>query len=318
MSTSKRSNGRAFMPCKFEWQLLLAWALGILVWIAAVTTVSAETLGDVHQRAPTQTANLYTASHHTMALSDYLISEKLDGIRARWTGTELLTRKGNIIHAPKWFTWAWPNTTLDGELWLARGKFEDTASIVLTDIPDERWEKIKFMVFDMPLLMQPFEQRAKEIKRLTDTVTSPALLAMPQFVLHTHEALQAKLNSVVDAGGEGLMLHHRQARYVDGRSAHLLKLKRHQDSEAKVIAHIKGKGKFKTMMGSLLVERADGVQFKLGSGFSNNERRHPPEIGEWVTYKFYGYTNSGKPRFASFMHIRPEKDLPEASTANVN
>jgi DNA ligase-1 len=68
----------------------------------------------------------------------------------------------------------------------------------------------------------------------------------------------------------------------------------------------------------LLVERADGVQFKLGSGFSNSERRHPPEIGEWVTYKFYGYTNSGKPRFASFMHIRPEKDLPEASTANVN
>ncbi|WP_420935020.1 DNA ligase [Alteromonas sp. A081] len=311
MSTSKRGNALAFMPCKLKRALLLEWILGGLVWIAAVASVSAETLGDVHQRAPTQTANLYTASHHTVALSDYLISEKLDGIRARWTGTELLTRKGNIIHAPKWFTQAWPNTTLDGELWFARGKFEDTASIVLTDIPDERWEKIKFMVFDMPLLMQPFEQRVQEIKRLTDAVTSPALLSMPQFVLHTHEALQAKLNSVVDAGGEGLMLHHRQARYVNGRSAHLLKLKRHQDSEAKVIAHIEGKGKFKTMMGSLLVERADGVQFKLGSGFSNNERRHPPEIGEWVTYKFYGYTNSGKPRFASFMHIRPHKDLPE-------
>ena len=318
MSTSKRGNAMAFMPCKLELGLLFEWALGVVVWIAAVAIVSAETLDDVHQHAPTQTANLYTASHHTIALSDYLISEKLDGIRARWTGTELLTRKGNVIHAPTWFTRAWPNTTLDGELWFARGKFEDTASIVLTDIPDKRWEKIKFMVFDMPLLIQPFEQRAQEIKRLTDAANSPALLAIPQFVLHTYDALQAKLNSVTDTGGEGLMLHHRQARYVDGRSAHLLKLKRHQDSEAKVIAHIKGKGKFNSMMGSLLVERADGVQFKLGSGFSNDERRHPPKIGEWVTYKFYGYTNSGKPRFASFMHIRPEKDLLETSTANVN
>ena len=310
MSTNKWINV-VFTSCK------LVWALSSTFFcIFPYTSVSAEILDDPHQRVPTQTANLYTASHHSIALSDYLISEKLDGIRARWTGTELITRKGNVIYAPKWFTQTWPKTMLDGELWLARGKFEDTASIVLRDIPDDRWKKVKFMVFDMPLLMEPFEKRADEIQRLTKTTNNPALLAIPQFMLHTHEALHAKLNSVSDAGGEGLMLHHRQARYVNGRSTHLLKLKRHQDSEAKVIAHIKGKGKFKAMMGSLLVQTSDGVQFKLGSGFSINERRHPPELGEWVTYKYYGYTNTGKPRFASFMHIRPRKDLPETTTAN--
>ena len=48
--------------------------------------------------APLQLPKTYN-QHDNLNISNYLISEKLDGIRARWTGSELLTRNGNRIHA---------------------------------------------------------------------------------------------------------------------------------------------------------------------------------------------------------------------------
>ncbi|NDW21811.1 DNA ligase [Alteromonas hispanica] len=281
----------------------------VLIWIAVLSLLLCDVSSAGMLNNAQQLASRYTVSHQSVKISDYLVSEKLDGIRARWTGEELLTRTGHPISAPEWFTQSWPRKMLDGELWLGRGKFEETASIVLSDTPDERWRTITFMVFDMPHSKQTFEKRVDEIKRIIAKTKSSALMAIPQYGLDTHEALQAALNKITDAGGEGLMLHYRHARYTHGRSSHLLKLKKHEDSEAKVIAHIKGKGKFKSMLGSLLVQTAEGVQFKLGTGFSNEERLHPPHIGQWVTYKYYGYTGTGKPRFASFMHVRPQKDL---------
>ena len=106
------------------------------------------------------------------------------------------------------------------------------------------------------------------------------------------------------------MLHHRRAHYQQGRNPGLLKAKRYQDDEARVLAHLPGKGKFKGMMGSLLVESRQGQQFKIGSGFSLAYRQSPPAIGSWVTYKYYGLTQRGIPRFASFLRGRPEEDNP--------
>ena len=106
------------------------------------------------------------------------------------------------------------------------------------------------------------------------------------------------------------MLHHEQALYTSGRSDMLLKVKRFEDAEGKVLALLPGKGRFKGMMGSLLVETREGIQFKLGTGFSENERQAPPAIGSWVTFKYYGLTKNGKPKFASYLRTRPQTDLP--------
>jgi ATP-dependent DNA ligase len=57
-------------------------------------------------------------------LSRYWVSEKYDGVRACWDGSQLLSRAGNVIHAPAWFTARLPTTPLDGELWAGRGRFE--------------------------------------------------------------------------------------------------------------------------------------------------------------------------------------------------
>ena len=101
------------------------------------------------------------------------------------------------------------------------------------------------------------------------------------------------------------MLHHKQAMYENGRTASLLKAKRYNDAEARVIRLLPGKGKFTGLMGALLVETRQGVRFKIGSGFSLKQRQSPPPIGTWITFKHYGYTARGIPRFASFMQIRP-------------
>jgi DNA ligase-1 len=76
-----------------------------------------------------------------------------------------------------------------------------------------------------------------------------------------------------------------------------------QDSEATVLNHIPGKGKYSGMLGALEVRIANGQQFKLGSGFSDTQRQHPPAIGSQVTYRYNDVTPSGKPRFASFLRV---------------
>lgn len=261
---------------------------------------------------PVQLAHTYSGQADVQNnIQNYLVSEKLDGIRARWNGAQLLTRNGNVIHAPDWFTEGWPPQIMDGELWTKRGDFENIASIVLSDSPDNRWREVTMSVFDLPAHGGQFAERAEAMKALVADSASSTLSMIPQMSFTSRSQLEKYIDEVVAAGGEGVMLHHRLARYASGRSQHLLKIKRYEDAEARVIRHLPGKGKFAGMMGSLLVETESGKRFKIGSGFSDEERLHPPPAGSYITFKYYGLTKRGKPRFASFLHRRPEKDRPQ-------
>lgn len=53
----------------------------------------------------------------------WIMSEKLDGVRCFWTGSLMYSRNGNRFYFPKFFTKNWPNSQLDGELFIGRGKF---------------------------------------------------------------------------------------------------------------------------------------------------------------------------------------------------
>jgi DNA ligase 1 len=79
------------------------------------------------------------------------MSEKYDGLRGYWDGQKLWSRKGNLIHAPDYFLAELPrDIALDGELWIGHGKFEETISIVRSEKPDDRWKRVRYMVFDAP------------------------------------------------------------------------------------------------------------------------------------------------------------------------
>ena len=260
---------------------------------------------------PLMLANVYRAG---VPLADYWVSEKMDGVRGYWDGEKLLTRGGERIAAPAWFTAGWPSVALDGELWAGRGQFSKAVSTVRQQTPDDAaWRGMRFMVFDLPAQGGPFTGRIPVLNKLLATLAVPWVQPVAQTQVANHQALQAMLAKTVKLGGEGLMLHRGASLYRAQRNDDLLKVKTHEDAEARVIAHIPGTGKYAGMLGALLVQTqgADGKpgqRFKLGTGFSDEQRQNPPALGSWVTYRFRGLTDSGMPRFASFMRVR--EDLP--------
>lgn len=253
---------------------------------------------------------LATVYHAGLDVPQYWVSEKLDGVRGYWDGQQLLTRQGYRIDAPDWFTEVLPEQPLDGELWIGRGQFAAVSALIRRSHIDgsqdalNGWRQVKFMLFDLPRFPGTFSQRLKQLHQLVDRVDRDWIQLIEQRRVSSDSELMAWLERVVAEGGEGLMLHHQNARYQAGRSDHLLKLKRWQDAEAKVIGHQPGKGKYVGMLGALLVETPTGIRFKLGSGFTDQQRQNPPAIGSIVTYKYTGESAKGVPRFASFMRVR--------------
>lgn len=230
----------------------------------------------------------------------YLVSEKLDGVRALWDGTALRFRSGRVVAAPAWFLAGLPKTPLDGELWMGRRSFDVLSGIVRRAEPvDAEWRRVRYRVFELPAGDGPFEQRADRLKTLAGGIVVP----VEQQRFASNAELRAKLKQVVDAGGEGLMLHRADAPLASGRSDLLLKLKPLADAEAVVVGHEAGKGRFKGQLGALELQTPEGVRFKLGTGFTDAQRRDPPAIGATVTYRYRDLTPTGKPRFASFLRV---------------
>ncbi|CAN7340001.1 DNA ligase [Acidovorax sp. LjRoot129] len=251
-------------------------------------------------------ANVYRPG---LPLADYWVSEKYDGVRGYWDGRTLRTRGGETVAAPAWFTAGWPDTAMDGELWAGRGRFGHAQSTTRQQHADDAaWRQIQFMVFDLPRHGGRFDERIPALNALVATIGQPWVQAVPQKRVASDAALQAVLQRTVRAGGEGLMLHRGASLYQGGRSDDLIKVKTHEDTEARVVAHLPGKGRHAGRMGALLVEMRTGQRFKLGAGFSDAQRADPPAVGSWVTYRFRGTHDGGLPRFASFVRVR--EDMP--------
>ena len=250
-------------------------------------------------------ANVYRPG---MPLADYWVSEKYDGVRGYWDGSALRSRGGEIIAAPAWFTAGWPaDTPMDGELWAGRGRFSQAQSTTRQQRADDAaWRQIKFMVFDLPRHGGTFDERIPAMETVVERIGQPWVQAVAQRRIASDAALQALLQRTVRAGGEGLMLHRGASLYQAGRSDDLIKVKTHEDTEARVVAHVPGQGRHAGRMGALLVEMPSGQRFKLGAGFSDAQRADPPPVGSWVTYRFRGTHDGGLPRFASFVRVRED------------
>ena len=237
----------------------------------------------------------------------YLVSEKLDGVRAIWDGQSLKTRSGRVINAPAWFVDALPALALDGELWIARQRFDEVSGIVRREVPiDAEWRKVRYMLFELPGASGTFEQRVEQMQAIITKANVPWLQVIEQRPAVNRENLKKWLAQVVRQGGEGLMLHRADAPYETGRSDTLLKLKPALDAEGIVVLHLPGKGKYEGMLGALEIRLADGKLLRLGSGFSDEQRKNPPQPGAVVTYRYRDLTANGLPRFATFLRVREE------------
>jgi DNA ligase-1 len=227
------------------------------------------------------------------------LSEKLDGVRAIWTGKELVSRNGKVFNAPEWFIAGLPaDVMLDGELFEARGMFQQTVGKVRSKQGD--WSNITFQLFDALYMRQEFEARQYRLG-LLELPTHCKIVEQTRCESRQH--LTAYEKNILSLGGEGVMLREPRSLYECKRSGSLRKLKVFQSSEAVIIGHETGKGKYAGMLGALVCNFA-GKVFNIGTGLTDNDRANPPPIGKKVTFSFFELTNGGIPRFPVFVAVR--------------
>lgn len=288
--------------------------------------------------------------------------------------TGLWSRSGKVIHASKRFLDALPPFPLDGELYTGIGQFQRLTSIVKDLIPGVGWDSVRLMVFDSPTLGSVFHDGRisstifnKHITGCADFLqryatgkydTLHALsfdstlkwlaaqdIENEHVVLHPQEQLpfstsvtyariEELLQSVVNNGGEGLMLRKHISTWFPHRSWDLLKYKPYNDAEAIVKGFVWGRltDKGSKLLGKIgaLVLDYQGKRFEL-SGFTDAEREvegpdtlsrgeamagleeHDPRyvprhfrLGSRVTFIYRELTDGGLPKEARFHRKHPE------------
>lgn len=149
-------------------------------------------------------------------LAGWFISEKFDGCRAYWDGSQLWTRGGHVIKAPAWFTAGLPAVHLDCELWAGYGQREAARLAVQFGkfTPDCR-----LLIHDCPTATGNWHARMQgaPVTRYAGPVGFT--------VCKGRGHLLAELRSVLGHGGEGLVIREPSAPYTIGRTASLLKVK---------------------------------------------------------------------------------------------
>jgi DNA ligase-1 len=283
----------------------------------------------------------------------------------------LWTRYFKTIQAPSWFLDALPPFCLDGELWLGRGRFQELSSIVKKLEPGPEWEQVRYKIFDLPMpsqLMkdgqirealwekemagcydwyvsrlgdrsQPYTRDFESVIRVlekelrhNEVATLHEQVILPYNTADANEAINARLEEVTNAGGEGLVLRKASSLWHPERSYNLLKVKKLQDAEGIVVGYTAGEktqkgSKLLGLMGSACLRMDSGKEFDL-SGFTDEERimhdahgnraddylssipgqRVPENIGNKkfprgsrVTYRYRELTVDGKPKEARYL-----------------
>lgn len=249
--------------------------------------------------------SLTPAVRESLDITQYFVSEKMDGVRGYWDGVSLMSRQGYAIIVPSWFIEHLGDKPLDGELWLGRGNFQAISALIARgDIADPLWQKVTYQVFDLPAENGSFKARVSLMQDYLFSIAqkNPHVRMIPQLRLVDLSALDQALSVVIEKGGEGLMLHHEDALYQPYiRHSHLLKVKHIDDGCARVVGYTQGKGKYTGKIGALIVEARidnDIKRFNIGSGLTDAQRQDPPKIGDYISYLHNDYTRLGIPRFA--------------------
>ncbi len=237
---------------------------------------------------------------------DWVMSEKLDGIRGFWDGKKLISRGGKTLNSPKFWTMNFPNFEIDGELWTKRGDFERISSIVRRKMPDNRWETVSFNIFEVPNQKGGLLQRLEVLQTYLKQHPNKILKIIKQTPIKSKQQLDNFLGKVIDNKGEGIVVRNPRMPYQTGRLSSALKVKKYRDEDCIVIEILSGKGKYKEKMGSVKCKTKKGLVIKIGSGFTDFERTYPPAVGSEITFKYYGLTKNKKYKYPVFLRIRPK------------
>jgi DNA ligase-1 len=235
----------------------------------------------------------------------WFLSEKYDGYRAVWDGRRMLSRNGNEFVIPDFFRRMLPKeTSLDGELWFGRGKFQNCGVFKKKVPKDSEWKNVKYMVFDTPFSKNPFEERYAVLRSLN--IWNEMIKLVEQVRVQGRDEIDRHFKRIVEGGGEGIMIRKPDSMYINGRSEHLLKMKEIMDSECEVIGY-KMSETGPGILGSFDCRDVETNQEFNLSGMTHEIRRnfkttHP--LGTLITYKYRGLTKDRKPRQPTYLRIR--------------
>lgn len=204
-----------------------------------------------------------------------------------------------------------------------RGQFARASSTAGLQTPDEAaWRGMRFMVFDMPAHGGPFTERITAFNAVVAQIHQPWVVAVVQARATTHTALLAQMHRVARAGGEGLVLHRGASLYTAARNDDLLKVKPHEDAEARACwATRPGAASTPACWApcwwkaypAAMPQQPACVSRSAPACRMPSAAIRPPVVGRVVTYRFRGLTDAGVPRFASF--VRAVASDPSESVA---
>jgi len=229
------------------------------------------------------------------------MSEKLNGVRAVWTGEQLRSKEGNQFFPPAGWVDQLPHETcLDGELFIGRGAFQRTLSVVSkkTGVSSE-WAAIRYMVFDAPGSPGGFERRTAAYT----AVSVGRITAVAQTACRGPAHLERFYSGLLNRGAEGVILRQPGSDYEDRRSGAMLKYTPTMSTEAVLVGYKEGRGKYSGRIGSLICEWR-GQIIGVGAGLSDAIRTTPPPIGAMITIGYKSLTDSGKPWQPVFEAVR--------------
>ena len=150
-------------------------------------------------------------------LSDevWLISEKKDGWRVGWNGSDFVTRQGEVLDAPDWFKAGLPAFALDGELFAGRGRFNSIQGMMANG-----WHGLSFEVFDVPCSQMPFHARVRVLSVLS--LPSHANAVTHRLCVNAGD-LMGMACRIVSEGGEGAVVRRADSPWKAGRSGDILR-----------------------------------------------------------------------------------------------
>lgn len=225
------------------------------------------------------------------------------------------------------------NTCLDGEITLlfrgnlsSKEAYKETMKIVRKTTDKEK-HGIKMLVFDwMPVedfkrqqCDLTYKHRRVELNKIFDLQDFVYFDLLPVlYVGDDTKAIEVLLEDQIANGEEGIMVNLYDGLYEFKRTNNLLKCKKFNSCDLRVIGFEEGTGKYVGRLGAFICEYKGG-EVKVGSGLTDEQR-----IEVWRNSSNYENTiievsyfeetkdSTGKPslRFPTFKDFRPDKTEP--------
>ena len=242
-----------------------------------------------------------------------LVSPKLDGIRAQYYKGEFYTRNKKVIkglsHLKAILADLQEEYHLDGELLIPGLPFQKSSGRIrsFAETPDA-----VFHVFDLPYMERPQEARLSSLSRVLSSITSSHVKLVTHIRVNQVLDISMAYTEYREAGYEGAMVKQLHGMYSGKRSDAWMKMKEIETYDVQCIGFFEGQGRLTGSLGGLIVE-LDGVQVRVGGGFSDFER---DEI--WRNQETYldcvceivgqELTPGGSLRHPRFITWRPDKE----------